>query len=77
MNDNYIQCETRDIFNSMDLIDTFDFCYQLLDKIISCGCYIEIENNLEHLQHFVKTCNIMRNILEENKYNKKEEIEVI
>lgn len=78
MNDNYIKCETRDIFNSLDLIDSFDFCYQLLDKIINSQCYIEIENDLEHLDYFVRMRNIMKNILQENKYNKKEEeIEIL
>lgn len=73
MNDNYIYCETRDIFNSLDLIDTFDFCYQLLYKIIACGCYKDIEKGQEHLKHFVETCNIMEKILKEKKYNKEKE----
>ena len=73
MNDNYIYCETRDIYNSLDLIDTFDFCYHLLNMIIACGYYDDIDEKREHLKHFVETCNIMEKILKEKKYNKEKE----
>lgn len=67
MNDNYIQNECFDIFESLELLDSLKFAYNLIE-LVTCAIQNEVETkkDFKSLNKLKKISTKLFNIIKEN-----------